>query len=135
MVNSIVKIAEIVGINQNILGESKNQALKKQLQKVRYNYKYKYRKGKLKLSTSFKERPRFENYLNESNPRLCQPITEIMISAYKFPIQTVYFKNKNQTNRICLLCCEGTENELHYLIECKNQAITKTRSEFLKAIL
>ena len=33
--------------------------------------------------------------------------------------------------RICLLEIEGIENELCYLIECKNKAITKTQSEVL----
>ena len=33
---------------------------------------------------------------------------------------------------MCPLCCEGIGNKLDYLIECKNKAITKTRSEFLK---
>ena len=49
---SIVKIAEIVGIKQDILGESKNcidQALKKQLEKMWYSNKEKYSQGKLKL--------------------------------------------------------------------------------------
>ena len=41
-------------------------------------------------------------------------------------------ENKNQTDRISPICCEGIGNELHYLIECRNKAITKTRSEFLK---
>ena len=70
---SIVKIAEIIGINQDILEESKyqiDQALKKQLEKVQYSNKEKYSQGKLKLYSSFKERPRFENYLNQSNPEL-----------------------------------------------------------------
>ena len=65
---SIMKIAEIVGINQDILGESKNcidQALKKQLEKMWYSNTEKYSQGKLKLYTSFKERLGFENYLSE----------------------------------------------------------------------
>ena len=33
---------------------------------------------------------------------------------------------------MCPLCCEGIGNKLDNLIECKNKAITKTRSEFLK---
>ena len=97
-----------------------------------YSNKEKYSHSKLKLYTSFKERPGFQNYLNESNPKLRQAITKIRISAHKFPFETGRFENKTQTNRICPLCCEGIGNELHYLIECKNKAITKTRSEFLK---
>ena len=132
---SIVKIAEIVGITQDIPGASKNcikQALKKQLEKMWYSNKEKYSQGKLKLYTSFKERSDFANYLNESNPKLHQRIKKFRVSARKFPIETGRFENKNQTNRICPLRYEGIGIELHYLIECKNKAITKTRSEFLK---
>ena len=88
--------------------------------------------GKLKLYTCFKEHTGFENYLNEPNTKLRQAITKIRISAHKFPIEVGRFENKNQTDRICLLCCDGIGNELHYLIECKNKAITKSWSEILK---
>ena len=130
----IVKIAEIVGINQDIFGESKNridQALKKQLEKIWYSKNEKYSQGKIKLNTSFKERTGFENYLNKSNPKLRQEIKKNRISAHKFPTETGRFENKNQNDRICLLRCEGIGNELNYLIECKNKAIKKTRFEFL----
>ena len=130
-----MKIAEIVGITQDIPGGSKNcikQALKKQLEKMWYSNKEKYSQGKLKLYTRFKERSGFENYLNESNPKLRQRIKKIRVSARNFPIETGRFENKNQTNRICSFCYKGIGNELHYFIECKNKAITKTRSEFLK---
>ena len=132
---SIVKIAGIVGINQDILRESKNhidQALKKQLEKKSHNNKEKYSQGRLKLYTIFKEHPGFENYLNESSSKLRQAITKIRISVHKFPTETGCFEKKNQTDRTCSLCCDGIGNELHYFIECKNKAITKTRSEFLK---
>ena len=99
---------------------------------VQCSNKEKYRQGKLKLYTSFKEHLGFENYLNESNPKLHQAITKIRISAHKFPIETGRFENKNQTDRICPLYCDGIGNEIHYLIECKNKAIIKTRSKFLK---
>ena len=110
-----MKIAEVVGINQDILGESKkciDQALKKQLEKMWYSNEEKYSQGKLKLYTSFKECPGFENYLNESNPKLRQAIMKIRISAHKFPIEKPkgHFENQNQANRICPLCCEGIGN-------------------------
>ena len=34
------------------------------------------------------------------------------ISAHKFPVETGCFENKNETTRICPLCCEGTGNEI-----------------------
>ena len=72
-----------------------DQALKKQLEKTWYSNKEKYSQGKLKLYISFKERPRFENYLNELNPKLCQAIMKIKISSQKLPIETGCFENKN----------------------------------------
>ena len=82
--------------------------------------------GKLKLYASFKEHTGFENYLNEPNTKIRQAITKIRISAHKFPIEVGRFENKNQTDRICPLCCDGIGNELHYLIECKNKVITNS---------
>ena len=98
-----MKIAETVGINQDILEESKNRfdlAFKKQLEEMCCSDKEKYSQSKLELYTSFKERPGFGNYLNESNPKLHQAITKIRISAHKFPIETSGFENENQTDRI-----------------------------------
>ena len=63
-----MKIVEIVRINHDILGDSKNgndQVLKEELEKMWYSNKEKYSQGKLKFYTSFKECPGFENYLNE----------------------------------------------------------------------
>ena len=103
-----------------------DQALMKHIEKMWYSNKEKYSQGKLKLYTSFKKYLGFENYLNEPNPKLHQAITKIRISAHKFPTKTGRFENKNQTDRICLLCCDGIGNEVHYFIERKNKAITKT---------
>ena len=132
---SIVKISDIIGIHFNSLGECKNladQNLRKLLNQIWYENKETYSEGKLKLYTSLKLRPGFEQYLNEPNPKLRQAITKIRISAHKFPIETGRFENKNKTDRICPLCCEGIGSEIHYLIECKNELISKTRSEFIK---
>ena len=64
----MVKISEIVEVNQDNLEVSKNlidQTLKKQLEKMLYINKEKYSQGKFKLYTSFKDLSDFENYLNE----------------------------------------------------------------------
>ena len=87
---------------------------------------------KIQSGYTFKEYPGFENYLNESNPKLHQTITKIRISAHTLPIEIGRFQNQNQTDRICPLCSEGIGNELHYLTECQAKVITKTRFEFLK---
>ena len=84
----------------------------KHIEKMWYSNKEKHSQGKLKLYPSFRERSGFENYLNESKTKLRQVITKIRINAHKFPIETGYFEKKNQTDRICPLCCEGIGNEL-----------------------
>ena len=55
--------------------------------------------------------------------KLQQAITKIRVNAHKFPTETGRSENKNQTYRICPLCYEGIEDELHYI---PNKAITKT---------
>ena len=90
-----------------------------------------YKQGKLQFYTSLKECPGFENYLNLSNQKLHQPITKLRISAHKFPIEPGCFEYRKQTERLCLLCCDGIGDEIHYLTQCQNSEISRTRDELL----
>ena len=132
---SIVQITKTLEISFDQLAESKNdlnRTLNENLQKVWYLNRQKYTEGKLRLYTCIKEKPGFENYLNETNSKLRQAMTKIRISAHKFPVETGRFENKSLQDRICPLCCDGIGDETHYLLECKNKEITKTRSQFIK---
>ena len=87
---------------------------------------------KLKLYSSLKERPGFESYLNLPNKKLRQAITKLRISAHKFPIETGRFDYRKGTERICPLCCDGIGDEMHYLTQCQNSIISRTRVELLE---
>ena len=90
-----------------------------------------YKQEKLQLYTGFKERPRFENYLNLPYEKLRQSITKLRITAHKFPIETGSFDYKKQTERICPLCCDVAGDEIHYLTQCQDSIISRTRVELL----
>ena len=87
--------------------------LNKSLEQSWHFIKTLYQEGKLQLYTSLKEHPRFENYLNLPNKKLCQAITKLRISAHKFPIETGRFDYRMRTERICPLCCDGIGDEMH----------------------
>ena len=136
---SIVEIAEIIGINRIFLESQKIvliKLLRNNLKKSgSYSNKEKYSQDKLQLYTSFKEHPGFENYPNESNPKFHQAITKIRTIVHiTSQLKQVTLKTKIKLIEYAHwpLCCDGIGNELHRLIECKNKAITKTRSEFSK---
>ena len=90
-----------------------------------------YKQGKLQLYTKLRECPGFENYLNLPNQKLHQTITKLRISAHKFPIETGRFEYRKRTERLCPLCCDGIGDEVHYLTQCQNLEISRTRDEFL----
>ena len=48
-----------------------------------------------------------------SNLKLRQTITEVRVSAHKFPIETRQYKKKNPTKRSLPLCCEDIGDECH----------------------
>ena len=114
------------------LGNLTSTSLKKLLDEEWHLNHKKYSERKLKFFTSIKERPGFENYLNMENPKFWQAITKFQISAHKFPIETGRYEHKVQCDRICLLCCEGIGNEIHYLTECNDSVIVETREALLK---
>ena len=37
-----------------------------------------------------------------------------------------------RTERICPLCCDGIGDEMHYLTQCQNSIISRTRVELLE---
>ena len=91
-----------------------------------------YKQGKLQLHTSLKERPGFENYLNLPKKKLRQAITKLRISAHKCLIETGRFDYSKRNERICPLRCDGIGDEMHYLTQCQNSTISRTRVELLE---
>ena len=97
-----------------------------------YSSRVKYSQGKLRLHTALKDQPGFEIYLTLNKPKLRKAITKLRISAHKLPIETGRYDQKTQTERICLLCCEGIGNETHYIFECKNKEMIKVGNECME---
>ena len=93
-----------------------------------------FKQGKLQLYTSLKECQGFENYLNLPNKKLHQAITKLRIrSAHKFPMETGRFDYRKRTEGItCPLCCDGIGDEMHYLTQCQNSIISRTRVQLLE---
>ena len=88
---------------------------------------------KIQTLTSLKECPGFENYLNLPNKNVRQAVTKLRISAHKLPIETGRFDYRKRTERICSLCCDGIGDEMHYLTQCQNSIISRTRAELLES--
>ena len=128
----IVKIGEILGTPIDQLANSKVLLNRKLQECFRHSWHQKrnfYSQGKLDLYTSLKESPGFENYLNIPNQKLRQAITRMRISSHKFPIETGRFEHKERSERICPLCCDGIGDEVHYLISCQNDEMSRIRKE------
>ena len=132
---SVKKIGEALSTPIDLLVNSKvllNKRLNESIEQSWHFKKTLYKQGKLQLYTSLKERPGFENYLNLPNKKLRQAITKLRISAHKFPIETGRFDYRKRTERICPLCCDGIGDEMHYLTQCQNSIISRTRVELLE---
>ena len=131
---SVKKIGEALSSPNDILVNSNlllNKRLNESIEQSWHFKKTLYKQGKLQLYTSLKERPGFENYLNLPNKKLRQAITKLRISAHKFPIETGRFDYRKGTERICPLCCDGIGDEMHYLTQCQNSIISRTRVKLL----
>ena len=61
-------------------------------------------------------------------------ITKMRISSHKFPIETGRFEERERSDRICPLCCNGVGNEEHYIFECEDKIIVNVREECLNII-
>ena len=94
-----------------------------------------YKQGKLQLYTPTKTlvlRNAQENYLNLPNKKFRQAITKLRISAHKFPTEAGRFDYRKRTERISPLCCDAIGDEMHYLTQCQNSIIYRTRVEPLE---
>ena len=128
------KIAEVLGETNDFLASTvqRKSALRRILENQWYSSRVKYSQGNLRPYTTLKERRGFETYLTLNSPKLRQAITKLRITAHKLPIETGRYDQKTQIEGICPLCCEGIDNETHYIFECKNKEMIKVRNECLE---
>ena len=119
--------------------------LRKELEKLyvdqweneRQNINRKQQKSKLKLYSNIKSSYRRETYIDDVRDvqtRKC--ITQISLSAHKFPIGQGRYKNIPREQRICNLCCNNlVGDEFHYLFVCNEFTFRQRRERFINDIL
>ena len=131
---SVKKIGEALSSPNDILVNSKlllNMRLNESIEQSWHFKKTLNKPGKLQIYTSLKERPGFENYLNLPNKNFRQAITKLRISAHKFPTEAGRFDYSKLTERICPWRFDGLGDEMHYLTQCQNSIISRTRVKLL----
>ena len=117
--------------------------LRKELEKLyvdqwenkRQNIIRKHQKSKLELYSNIKSSYRRETYIDDDvQTRKC--ITQIRLSAHKFPIEQGRYRNIPREQRICNLCCNNlVGDEFHYLFICNEFSLTQRKQTFINAIL
>ena len=104
-----------------------------QWENERQNIIRKQQKSKLELYSNIKSSYRRETYIDDvrdTQTRKC--ITQIRLSAHKFPIEQGRYKNIPREQRICNLCCNNlVEDEFHYLFICNEFSLTQRRQTFI----
>ena len=115
--------------------------LRKELEKLyinqweneRQNILRKQQKSRLELYSDIKSSYRREAYIDDVRDiqtRKC--ITQIRLSAHKFPIEQGRYKNIPREQRICNLCCNDlVGDEFHYLFICNEFSLTQRRQTFV----
>ena len=63
-------------------------------------------------------------------------LTQIRVSAHKFPIEKERFENIPRGKRTCKICKSSLiGDEFHYLFECHDISLTQRRTLFINNIL
>ena len=90
--------------------------------------------SKLEIYLSIKESFERENYLIVTNYKLRNALTKMRLSAHSFPIEIGRYSKTPREDRICQLCRTGVGNESHYLLNCTNPRMLKSRNDILSTI-
>ena len=108
-----------------------------QWENKRQNMIRKHQKSKLELYSNIKSSYRRETYIDDVRDvqtRKC--ITQIRLSAHKFPIEHGRYKNIPREQRMRNLCCNNlVGDEFHYLFICNEFSLTQRKQTFINAIL
>ena len=87
--------------------------------------------GKLRFYFQYKQDFKYEKYLDYTEKKQRQAISQLRLSSHKLPIEQMRIYNVNKGQRICDLCNSGeVGDEMHYLEKCSNLAMGKCRSKF-----
>ena len=89
--------------------------------------------NKLRTYRFFKEKFVYESYLNWGNFSQRRLITKFRISCHNLEIETGRYKNIPADQRICKLCNQNVEDEIHFLLECNS--LSQARNQILDGII
>ena len=88
--------------------------------------------NKLRTYRTFKYNFTFEPYLNVTNPVHRNIITKFRISDHSLEVERGRYKGLEFNERICKLCNNSVEDEIHYLLQCPS--LTQARNTVLEEI-
>ena len=89
--------------------------------------------NKLRTYRIFKNTFRFEKYLSTLSLQQRVVFTRFRIGSHKLEIEKGRYFNTAPENRICKLCNNGVEDEIHYLLTCSS--LSNIRDPILNQIL
>lgn len=145
-ISSIYDLLNFLGISvQDCFQKSKspkNQILKKLASTYQgiwkeeiYNdlRKNKNQKNKLRTFRLFKNTFHYENYLNIVNFKHRSILSKFRVGNHNLEIEVGRHNNTPVNKRICKLCNNGVEDEIHFLLQCK--FLKKHRESFIQDIM
>ena len=93
--------------------------------------------SKLELYVNLKSHYGREKYLdNLVDAKSRKFVTQIRISAHKFPVEQGRYVNTPREQRLCNICdCKVVGDEYHYLFMCRESTFKQHREKFIKEIL
>ena len=96
-----------------------------------------HQNASLRTYATFKNNIGFEKYLSEiKNPKIRIQISKFTLSKHKLMIETRRHKKLQKELRICPLCHEGIEDEVHFISSCSTHHIMRgilQQSTFIKS--
>lgn len=90
-------------------------------------------KNKLRTYRLFKNKFGYEKYLNLENFKIRNTLSKFRVGMHHLEIETGRYYNIKVEDRICKLCCQETEDEIHFLLSCEK--LSHIRKPFLNKIL
>ena len=95
------------------------------------------RKSKLELYSSINANYGFVKYIDfRKDTQSRKLLTQIRVSAHKFPIEKECFENIPSGKRTCKICKSNLiGDEFHYLFECHDITLTQRRTLLINNIL
>ena len=97
------------------------------------------KEGKLAFYLDIKKNFHFEKYLDNITRSERKAVTRLRLSCHTLPVEVMrYHKTEKieRSERKCTLCNNGeVGDEWHYLTNCRNYNISKTRAQFMEKVI